>query len=147
LWRADGKRFLISFGGEDRFQYSYAPDAGPMNSSMSEEEIKGLIRERLTCKLNRDFDAADSIKADLEDVGVYVDDRNKLWRADGKTFFDLGGGHSYDDSQRRYKNDSRGADYDEGDDDDDDDGDDDDDFRGRGKTLLQSLCCRQNTLI
>ena len=89
LWRADGKRFTIA-GVHD---YAYAPDAGPINSTMPETEIKQLIRERVACKFSRDFAAADNIKAELEDVGVFVNDNDKLWRADGETF---SGGRSRD---------------------------------------------------
>jgi hypothetical protein len=91
LWRADGRRFLTL----ENHDYSYAPDAGPIDSTMSKDEINNLIRERLMCKINREFEAADSIKADLEDAGVFVDDANKLWRADGQSFYS--GGRRDDD--------------------------------------------------
>jgi hypothetical protein len=82
LWRSDGKRFTIA-GVHD---YTYAPDAGPINSTMGETEIKELIRERVACKFSRDFTTADNIKAELEDAGVFVNDTDRLWRADGESF-------------------------------------------------------------
>lgn len=82
LWRSDGKRFLMA-GVHD---YAYAPDAGPIKSSMRETQIKDLIRERLACKFNRDFVTADNIKGELEDAGVFLNDNDRLWRADGESF-------------------------------------------------------------
>lgn len=81
LWRADGTRF-VPYG----YDYSYAPDAGPNTSSMPEEQIKELIEERFACKLSRDFESADLIEDDLGEVGVYLHDGKRLWRADGQRF-------------------------------------------------------------
>jgi hypothetical protein len=53
---------------------------------MSENEIKDLIRERIACKFSRDFTNADNIKAELEDAGVFLNDNEKLWRADGESY-------------------------------------------------------------
>jgi cysteinyl-tRNA synthetase len=81
-WRADGIRFLPA--GHD---YEYAPDADPSISSMPEEEIKELIAERYGRKISHDFAAADIIESELKEAGVYLNDADRLWRADGKTFF------------------------------------------------------------
>jgi cysteinyl-tRNA synthetase len=74
--------------GPDGHDYVMARDAGAITASIPEEEINRLIGERLTCKLNRDFQHADDIQAELLSVGVFVDDRNREWRADGKSFRD-----------------------------------------------------------
>lgn len=75
-----------SFGvvGHD---YTRAPDdtAGeklPLGLS----ELNQLLAERLKCKFARDFEAADSIKEKLEELGISVHDGDKLWRADSKRF-------------------------------------------------------------
>lgn len=81
LWRSDGKRFPSGV-----YDYSYAPEAGPMTSSMPEEQILALLRERLACRLNRDFTTADAIRTELEAAGVYVLDIDRIWRADGIPF-------------------------------------------------------------
>ncbi|KAL3911224.1 MAG: hypothetical protein SGILL_007367 [Bacillariaceae sp.] len=75
--------------GPDGHDYVMASDAGDITSSMSEEEINRLLGERLASKLNRDFMRADAIQAELMQVGVFVDDRNREWRADGKSFRDF----------------------------------------------------------
>ena len=80
FWRSDGKHFAR---GHD---YKYAPDAGPIKSNLGEEEINELISERLDCKFRRDFNTADDIKAELEDAGVFINDSERLWRADGEAF-------------------------------------------------------------
>jgi len=43
-----------------------------------------MIRERMECKMARDFQTADSIQAQLEGAGVDVHDGMKEWRADGQ---------------------------------------------------------------
>ncbi|KAL3909312.1 MAG: hypothetical protein SGILL_008134, partial [Bacillariaceae sp.] len=72
--------------GPDGHDYVMAPDAGPITSSITEDDINRLVSERLASKLNRDFQRADAIQAELLSVGVFVDDRNREWRADGKSF-------------------------------------------------------------
>ena len=89
LWRSDGIRFV-----PDGHDYTYAPDAGPCRSSMPEEEILELIRERYACKISHNFTAADIIETELKDVGVDLNDEERLWRADGETF---SLGHQKDD--------------------------------------------------
>ena len=72
--------------GPNGHDYEEAPDADPNSSDLSEEEIHGLIAERLQAKLIRDFDNADRIMAELREAGVNIDDRGKQWRADGAGF-------------------------------------------------------------
>jgi len=71
---------------ETGHDYSLAPDAGPIAGDATEKEIHALIAERLSCKLARDFRRADDIQAQLFEMDVLVNDSQKLWRADGKSF-------------------------------------------------------------
>jgi cysteinyl-tRNA synthetase len=82
-----GGRRSMDFGptGHD---YEVSPDAGPIQSELSENEINGLIAERLQCKMSRDFETADAIQADLIRSGVFVHDGMKEWRADGEPYGD-----------------------------------------------------------
>jgi len=68
--------------------YSLSREAGPNTSSLDDEEIHNLIRERMECKFNRDYFTADTIQQQLLDAGVVVHDGFKEWRADGKSFED-----------------------------------------------------------
>eukprot|EP00521_Asterionellopsis_glacialis_P012310 CAMPEP_0195308814 /NCGR_PEP_ID=MMETSP0707-20130614/38422_1 /TAXON_ID=33640 /ORGANISM="Asterionellopsis glacialis, Strain CCMP134" /LENGTH=703 /DNA_ID=CAMNT_0040373101 /DNA_START=114 /DNA_END=2226 /DNA_ORIENTATION=- len=88
--RGRGPRRERNFGpnGHD---YELSSDAGPNQTSLADEEIHGLIAERLQAKLNRDFNTADRIQVDLLDSGVYVHDGMKEWRADGVPFGDFDG--------------------------------------------------------
>jgi hypothetical protein len=122
LWRSDGVRIFFSVGRNKKFEYTYAPDAGPSEADLTDEEVAKLLAERQDCRFNRDFNAADRIRADLEGAGVQIDDENRMWRADGKPF----------------SSDSRGG-Y-------NDDEDDDDGYGGggRGTDLFEPFCFVDN---
>jgi cysteinyl-tRNA synthetase len=105
-WRADGVRYSLGDGfsgspndkeragrsgsrrifGANGHDYNLAPEAGPPATVLSENEMHQLLAERLKFRVLRDFVNADRIKEELADQGVFVDDRNKLWRADGVEF-------------------------------------------------------------
>ena len=72
--------------GPNGHDYNMARGAGPITSSLSEEEIHGLLAERLACKLDRDFRNADMIQEELLEAGVVINDKRKEWRADGGSF-------------------------------------------------------------
>mmetsp|Transcript_44952 Transcript_44952/g.66140 ORF Transcript_44952/g.66140 Transcript_44952/m.66140 type:complete len:685 (-) Transcript_44952:38-2092(-) len=72
--------------GPNGHDYSQASDAGPTPASVNESDIHALIARRLQAKLSRDFRTADRIQNDLMDLGVYVHDKMKEWRADGVPF-------------------------------------------------------------
>jgi len=76
--------------GPNGHDYRLAEDAGPSITSLSEDEIHAMIAERLQCKLNRDYDAADAVHEQLFQNDVLIQDRRKLWRADGQTFAGFG---------------------------------------------------------
>jgi len=78
--------------GPNGHDYAPAPAAGPSSTAMSEAEVHAAIAERLVAKLRRDFGTADRLQFELAGAGVFMDDRNKLWRADGVPFNESGAG-------------------------------------------------------
>jgi len=51
------------------------------------ERINALLKRRLESKISRRFDDADAALSELnDDLGVWVSDKLKSWRADGKAF-------------------------------------------------------------
>jgi cysteinyl-tRNA synthetase len=88
LWRADGFLVYVARGHNNKLNYTYAPDAGPSQATMTDEEVVKLLAVRHECRQNRDFAGADFIRVDLWEAGVQVDDVNRLWRADGTSFRD-----------------------------------------------------------
>jgi len=78
--------------GPNGHDYASAPAAGPFSSALSEAEVHAALAERLVAKLRRDFTVADRIQFELAGAGVFMDDRNKLWRADGVPFNEAGAG-------------------------------------------------------
>jgi cysteinyl-tRNA synthetase len=88
MWRADGVRVFVAEGRNSKLDYTYAPNAGPSQATMTDEEVVKLLADRQECRYNRDFDEADRIHDDLLEAGVQIDDENRLWRADGISFRD-----------------------------------------------------------
>jgi hypothetical protein len=86
VWRADG----VGFGRSTKLKhtYTYAPDAGPSQADLTDEEVVALLAKRQKYRYKNEFEAADFIGIDLSDAGVQIDDKNRLWRADGKSFPD-----------------------------------------------------------
>lgn len=72
--------------GPNGHDYVMAIEAGEPQSELSVEEINGMLAERLARKFNRDFKGADKIQEELLKAGVFVNDKNREWRADGKSF-------------------------------------------------------------
>lgn len=69
--------------------HDYFKVGGPIDPSictLPEREIHMLIRERMECKFDRNFQMADSIQRELLSYGVEVHDGYKEWRADGETW-------------------------------------------------------------
>jgi len=54
--------------------------------SVPVEELDRMLAERLQFKLQRDYEAADDMLAQISAVGVQVHDGYKRWRADGSEF-------------------------------------------------------------
>ena len=62
---------------------------GPINGGscqLTHDEIIQIIKTRTKARRSRNFQKADEILSDLRNRGVFIDDRRKLWRADGVTF-------------------------------------------------------------
>ena len=74
----------------------YTQIGGPIDRSicdLSETEIHNLIAARTQCKRSRDFQRADMIFDELKQSGVFINDRIKAWRADGKSYISQGRSH------------------------------------------------------
>jgi hypothetical protein len=84
VWRADGVGFESST--KLKHTYTYAPDAGPSQADLTDEEVVELLADRQKCRDNHEFDDADLIRSNLFEAGVQIDDKNRWWRADGKSF-------------------------------------------------------------
>ncbi|KAL7534497.1 hypothetical protein ACHAXR_005915, partial [Thalassiosira sp. AJA248-18] len=80
-WWVAGTRAIVN-----EFGHYYEQVGGPIDSSMAESEIHDLIRERMHRRRNQNYGQADNILKELGECGVYIDDKAKEWRADGKSF-------------------------------------------------------------
>jgi hypothetical protein len=70
----------------NKYGHDYSRVGGsptPSSCTLSNTEINDLMRERMVCKIRRDFNRADSIEYDLKAAGVLLNHRSKEWRADG----------------------------------------------------------------
>ncbi|KAL7490056.1 hypothetical protein ACHAW6_016124 [Cyclotella cf. meneghiniana] len=88
--RGRGRERQLNQHGHD-----YNQTGGPIDPSicsLPEKEIHMLIRERMQCKFDRNFEMADSIERELMSYGVNVHDGFKEWRADGQGWSRGGGG-------------------------------------------------------
>lgn len=84
-WRADGAG-MRGRKPANEFGHDYTQVGGKIDAyrcKLTEEEIHGLIRERMECRMARGFHKADTILGELHDNGVDIDDKTKKWRADG----------------------------------------------------------------
>lgn len=53
---------------------------------LSQSEIQNLITQRNKARRSQNFQLADSFLGKLQKNNVYLDDKKKLWRADGESF-------------------------------------------------------------
>ena len=83
-----GSRDFSSKFGPNGHDYNNANQAGPNSSRMTEAAIHRMVAQRLTAKMNRQFDVADKLQAEMAEDGIFVNDRTKEWRADGLRFID-----------------------------------------------------------
>ena len=70
----------------NEFGHDYTQIGGPINPSacrLNEVQINNLIRGRMQSRRIRNFNQADKIKEELTQSGVFIDDKAKVWRADG----------------------------------------------------------------
>ena len=63
-----------------------AADATPLSAD-DFEPIHGLLAARTKAKSARRYNEADALMEMLTELGVGVDDRARLWRADGRAWF------------------------------------------------------------
>eukprot|EP00592_Proboscia_alata_P014574 CAMPEP_0194396522 /NCGR_PEP_ID=MMETSP0174-20130528/125039_1 /TAXON_ID=216777 /ORGANISM="Proboscia alata, Strain PI-D3" /LENGTH=772 /DNA_ID=CAMNT_0039192605 /DNA_START=264 /DNA_END=2579 /DNA_ORIENTATION=- len=96
--RAQRKRETFGPHGHD---YTLSREAGPSVVQIPEGEIHAKIAERLMAKMNRDVETDDRIQLILSEEGVYIDDRRKVWRADGVRFVDVSEGRRFRDPQQQ----------------------------------------------
>lgn len=66
--------------------YTPCPVAGPNTSGWTEEKIHQFMAKRTACRRRGNFKEADNIQQQLIDVGVYMQDETRQWRADGRMF-------------------------------------------------------------
>jgi cysteinyl-tRNA synthetase len=90
--RGGGGRRRAQDFGPNGHDYEVSREAGPITSSLQEQDIHDMLAQRLQAKMSRNFDTADRIQTDLIEAGVYVHDGMKEWRADGIPFENLRGG-------------------------------------------------------
>lgn len=83
-----GRRDFSSSFGPNGHDYELLPAAGPNSSRMTEAAIHRMVAQRLMAKMNRDFEVADKLQAEMAEDGIFVNDRTKEWRADGVMFID-----------------------------------------------------------
>jgi hypothetical protein len=91
----NGQNYIRDKSGRDLgplgHDYMPAADAGPISplvlGKVTEEQIHYLIARRLQCKAARNYSEADQILSGLVAAGVYLQDKRKEWRADGKMSF------------------------------------------------------------
>ena len=77
----------MAAGGSAWSQHPAAAAISP-NCKLTAEDIDGLIKKRNKARRARDFALADKILSDLKSNNVILDDKKKLWRADGEFFGD-----------------------------------------------------------
>jgi cysteinyl-tRNA synthetase len=78
-WHVRGNEYVLSPSFKSKV---------PTFIEESLSEIEALIRERVQAKMERDFDRADEIRADLLDTyGITIDDRLKEWRIKETNFY------------------------------------------------------------
>ena len=75
-WRADGRKH----------NYRLTQDAGKNVSKVADSVIHYLLEKRMLQRWKKSFKASDRIRDKLKMDGVYIDDVNKEWRADGNGF-------------------------------------------------------------
>ena len=76
----------------NEYGHDYTKVGGAIDKSictLSETEINNMIRTRMQCRTNRDYQQADKILKELERCGVAINDVAKLWRADGEKTYPL----------------------------------------------------------
>ena len=93
-WSSFSTSLSMAAGGSAWRQHPAAA-AIPPNCKLTAEEIEGLIKKRNKARRARNFALADKLLSDLKSNNVMLDDKKKLWRADGEFFGDEKGSPAY----------------------------------------------------
>lgn len=85
----DDEHFEDSVDSFVGHEYSLASNAGPIadDCGFTEEQIHQLLARRLEYKKSRSFEKSDKILEALNQQGVYVQDKRREWRGDGRNHF------------------------------------------------------------
>jgi len=78
-----GRQQLNEYGHD----YTKVGELDKSICTLTETEINNMIRTRMQCRLNSDYQQADKILKQLNQCGVAISDDTKLWRADGGKYF------------------------------------------------------------
>ena len=81
----------------------YGQEINQTYCALSRDRIIQMIRERSKARRRRDFDTADQILKTLQINRVFIDDKKKLWRADGEDF----DRHGYENAEYTKSSNSR----------------------------------------
>lgn len=77
--RDDGGGGGIGIDRHHPADYARAGGFDQSACSLTEDEVRALIRERTRCRRARNFDEADRIKRRLEDCGIALYDKSRRW--------------------------------------------------------------------
>jgi cysteinyl-tRNA synthetase len=69
-WRADGGNWAPP---------GYTRAEGDVGGEVDLEAVTALLNERIEARRKRDYPQADSLRKSLQDIGVYVDDKERTW--------------------------------------------------------------------
>ena len=78
----------LSMGADGTWRQHPAASAISPGCKLTAEDIEGLIKKRNKARRARNFALADKLLSDLKSHNVILDDKTKLWRADGEFFGD-----------------------------------------------------------
>lgn len=90
-------------GQHQRGFQQYGEEINQTYCALSRDRIIQMIRERSKARRRRDFDTADQILKTLQINRVFLDDKKKLWRADGEDF----DRHGYENAEYTKSSNSR----------------------------------------
>ena len=90
-------------GQQQRGFQQYGEEINQTYCALSRDRIIQMIRERSKARRGRDFETADQILKTLQINRVFLDDKKKLWRADGEDF----DRHGYENAEYTKSSNSR----------------------------------------
>ena len=69
-WRADGAKWTAP---------GYARAQGDEGEVADLEAVMAVVNERASARRKRDYTEADRLRGQLQDMGIYVDDKERTW--------------------------------------------------------------------